>query len=376
MLRIILEQREDGVVEGVYSVPPSRRYWVVRADAGAYFNHFGFHGLVAVGHLDGIALPISEDILASALDWADVYRQFMHKADADGGSIRQASSKYRQASRFATEIQLGDWVLTVTSNAVRVGVVTGDAYLSRKAVELTGLSEEPIPMPFLLRRSVEWGPTIQKDQLSSPLLRALRANQTIFNADALWDDICHALFPVFSRNEDFYFTVKITTNQKIRGIDVSNLLGFFSDLEIIGRASVALNEYPERFDEIFDVLEASDRLTLTTEAEYHSPGEIWGLISSGIGQGFGVGGIFVLAYSMLFGNSKLGFDGVIDIETRRKLWDLVIERMKYRRVAKAVDRLDAQAPARDVERLISHDSKPSSSDASDVNGNRPPSDEG
>lgn len=347
-------------MEGVYSVPPGRRYWVVRADGGAYFNHFGFHGLVAVGHLDGIALPISEDLPASALDWADVYRQFMQKVDVEDGSLRQASSKYRQAARFATEIQLGDWVLTVTSNAVRIGVVTGDAYLSRKAIELMGLSEEPIAMPFLLRRPVEWGPTIQKDQLSSPLLRALRANQTIFNADALWDDICHALFPVFSRNEDFYFTVKIATSHKIRGIDVSNLLGFFSDLEIIGRASGVLIDYPDRFDEIFDGLEASDRLTLTTEAEYHSPGEIWGLISSGIGQGFGVGGIFVLAYSMLFGNSKLGFDGVIDIETRRKLWDLVIERMKYRRVKKAVDRLDAQAPNRDVERLISHDVSSSS----------------
>ena len=40
----------------IYQVPDEKRYWVVRAESGRYYDHFTKYGVVALGHLNCIEL--------------------------------------------------------------------------------------------------------------------------------------------------------------------------------------------------------------------------------------------------------------------------------------------------------------------------------
>lgn len=40
----------------IYEVPENRRYWVVRADSGRFYDHFVNHGIIALAHLNQLGL--------------------------------------------------------------------------------------------------------------------------------------------------------------------------------------------------------------------------------------------------------------------------------------------------------------------------------
>src|SRR6185369_17641772 len=54
------------------------------------------------------------------------------------------------------------------------------------------------------------------------------------------------------------------------------------------------------------------------------------------------------AYSMMFGNKKIGVDGIVDLKTRQKLRDLVIGRMNKHHADKAVKKLEIDSPDADT----------------------------
>ncbi len=334
----------------VYRVPNERRYWVVRAEGGDYFQHFGQYSVVAIGHLDDLGLEFAEGTVNP--NWPHLYEAFQARVSPDKHSSRQASSWFNQVRRFVDEIRVGDWIMTMGVSAVRIGQVASEAIYESKPLVLRGVGDVDVQMPHKLRRKMLWGPSFRKDRLSGPLLRTLRANQTVFNVDGLWEDICHSVLPVFERDENLYFTIRINSDERIRSIDISNMLLFLNELEVIAKEYRVLDERPEQFEGLFDEYESENLLSLTTEAEFHSPGEIWGMISGLVPSGLGWGGIFLLGYSMLFGNSKLGFDGLIDLETRKKIWDLILERYKRHRIEKAVERLETSTPSANVQNLI------------------------
>lgn len=338
----------------IYHVPKERRYWVVRAEGGDYFQHFVQHEVIAIGHLDDLGLPFAEGRFNP--NWPKLYEAFHRRALTDSKSSRQATSRFNQVRRFVDEINIDDWVITVGPATIRVGRVVGETTYESRDLILRGVGDVEVPMPYKLRRRVAWGPAVRKDRLSAPLLRSLRANQTIFNVDAFWEGVCHTVLPVFARDDNLYFTVRINSSERIRSIDVSNLLLFLNELEVIAKEHVALARDHRRFDERFESYELHNQLTLTTEAEFHSPGEIWGMVSGLLSGGIGWGSVFLLGYAMLFGNSKLGFDGLLDLHTRQKIWDLILERYKLRRIKKAAQRLETSAPTESLKNLIGDES--------------------
>ncbi len=54
---------------------------------------------------------------------------------------------------------------------------------------------------------------------------------------------------------------------------------------------------------------------------------------------------------MLFGNNELGFDGLIDLETRKKLWNIAIERIETHKAKAVVDSLQLEMPKFNTENL-------------------------
>jgi len=337
----------------IYQVPESRRYWVVRAESGSYFDHFNKAGVIALGHLNFMELEHNTDTPLS-FDWDTLRGNYERHKEAREIKRGTRTAHLGQVKSFLYDMKPDDWVITVGNSAVRFGRIISNAYIDRKPFSViydiqTGRSTE---MDLHLRRKVVWGPIISRKNLPYGLLISLKANQTLFSLDSKWEAIYHTLYPAFIRKNKLYLSLKIKTQARIKNRDISALFNLLNEIEVLGKELASGNfAILDFFDPIFDQYVEYDQLTLTTKAQFHSPGEIWNAITSTVGHLDHWASYTVLVYSMLFGNKKTGFDGLIDIDTRRKLWDLMIDRIKKNHASQTIESLQVELPRVDTSRL-------------------------
>ncbi|ENM5776340.1 hypothetical protein [Vibrio anguillarum] len=332
----------------ISSPPESRRFWVVRADGGKYFQHFSKFGVVALGHLDKLNLPESKvDFFKPEYDKLKESLSNLHTKNDK--SSRHSTNHFNQAKHFVADMSVGDWVVTVGNNAIRVGRVISPAYVSRKPLDIIYNVQKDLKltMDMTLRRDVSWGPRVPKSELPYGVVRSLMANQTLFCIDEHWEALYHMLFPVFRKDDDIYFTVKIKQKENIRNVYVSKILDSLNDLEALTQAN--LNDVTvDSYQKYFLSLVENDELLLTTKAQFHSPGDI--LAKLHVGKKM-ASAYFI--YSLMFGNAHLGVDGLIDLETRHKLIDLVIKRAEANSLDSVKEKLAIQPPNYDTSALDS-----------------------
>lgn len=342
----------------IYEVPKERRYWVVRAESGRYYDHFIKNNLIALGHLNVLSLPDTPEgkiFNPNAGELTDSFKlYYQNKKEAK----KQASSHLAQIKSFTYDMSVGDWVLTVGNNAIRFGRITSSPYINKNTLTVTygevGGNGRNVDMDFNLRREVQWGPKLLRNSLPYGLLRSLKANQTLFCVDSNWEAIYHSIYPAFRFENKLYLSAKITTKEKIKNYSITSFFKLLNEIEVIGK-QFSLGESLDDFDEIFEKYIESDELSITTKAQFYSPGEIWNTITA-LGSNISLDNwatYTVAAYSMLFGNQKLGFDGLIDLETRKKIWEIVIERIKKNGTEKLLDSLQLEIPKEDTSKLES-----------------------
>jgi hypothetical protein len=335
----------------LYAVPPKRRYWVVRAEAGTYLPHFLKWGIVTIGHLDALADTYAIDLMAET-NWPTVHQNLIKAFERSDRQYGGLSSLVGQARAFTDDARIGDWVMTPGQEQLRIGVITSEVYWDASSLVIEPLDRPPVVLQHKLRRTVTWGPVVYKGDFTSPLQRSLWANQTVFNVDQHWEAICHSLYPAFSRDDTLYLSAKIKTPSSVQNVDVAAYLSILSDVEVIARN---LKDGLTRTNFEKELHESADKgeLTLATKAEFYSPGDIWVQLSQGSIGFFSKEHwmeAVVLAYSMIFGNSKLGFDGILDLDTsldldsRKKISDLMLSRLEKRQMKRVVERLEAAVP--------------------------------
>lgn len=335
-----------------YLVPDNRRYWVVRAEGGVYYQNFIEGGLIAIGHLDELSVSPSEiDDQASP----DALKDRINKANQNKDrSVRQVSVSANQALNFIFSMNPGDWVITVSESRLRFGLITGPAYLSHDPHVIYHDSEQnhKTVMDYKLRRPVSWGPTISRDDIPYGLQSTLRANQTVFNADKHLEAINHTLYPAFVWQEHLYLSIRIRTKEEIKNQSMVELLSYLNKIEFIGKQLDHVTI--ENIHSLYKAYLSQSQASLTTKAQYHSPGDIWAKIQLQT-KGLKGAGVMILVYGMLFGNSNLGMDGIIDIETRQKVWDIVIKEFAESNIAQAASDLNVQPPKYETKRLETMD---------------------
>jgi len=333
-------------------VPEERSYWAIRCEKGAFLRHFTVNGIVAIGHLDDLNLPSTKGRPFVA-EWETIKQQLIHRFNDLDESPRSAYLVASQAKTFVENIKEGDWILALGAEMAVVGRVSSPSYVDKDPVYEKNANGFDAEMSFNLRRSVKWGPAIRRDEFSGALRRSLAANQTIFNLDEHWESIYHALYGSFYRDDILYFSARITTKSLVNNIDITSFLSILSDIEVL---SLGLNNgiNNKNFNDYFSEYYEKGQLSLTTKAEFHSPGDIWvqlaGQSLSAI-KDFSWVPIAVTAYNMVFGNKKKGMDGVVDLQTRQKIWDIVLERMKSRDASRAVKNMGVIQPNKDVRDL-------------------------
>jgi len=90
--------------------------------------------------------------------------------------------------------------------------------------------------------------------------------------------------------------------------------------------------------------------SLTSCQKYY--GDIWNEIIAVVGSDNLRWMIYTtFAYSLLFGNNLSGFDGLIDLETRQKLWNVVIDRIKVNNGEKSIDSVKLKLPSENTKML-------------------------
>lgn len=336
----------------IYQVPDERRYWVVRAESGRYYDHFTKYGVIALGHLNCIEpqdTPEGQKFCPDEGELSDLFKRYH---DGKEHKKQSTSVQLAQVKSFTYEMSVGDWVVTVGSSFVRFGRIVGNPYIANELLTVVYDPEKgrKVDMDYKLRRSVVWGPSIRRKELPYGLIQSLKSNLTVFNLDRHWQAVHHSLYPAFIKDDQLFLSSKIRSDDEIKNYSVSAILNLLNEVEVIGKELANGNELDD-FESSYDEYIDNEQLTITTKAQFHSPGDIWNAISAAAGGIEGWATYTVAAYSMLFGNQKLGFDGLIDLQTRQKIWDIILQRLQKNKAEKVVESLQLEMPKANTEKL-------------------------
>jgi hypothetical protein len=296
-------------------VDPKKNYWVIRADGGFHFNTFIKNGFVALSHIDDLEITsnhLSTEILNNV---------------AIALPNERGSSRHRQVYRFIDKINLNDWVITIGKRDIAIGIVKSHAFLDG-----SGFDNKKYLLG--LRRNIEWTTTINRNDIPYDLQVGLKCNQSLFSITKYHESIYHTLFPFFIKGPKVHTSLKIKAQTHIRTKDV-----------------IQLFELIDKIDEFCQKTLNKDKKSITpsfVKAQFKSPGDIWAIYNDIKTNVPTEVFYFIGIYIAIFGNSKLGFDGIIDKENKQKLIDFCKTQLKNRKIKKSLENLKIEMPESEI----------------------------
>ena len=310
------------------------------------FDRFRDRGEIALGHLDCVDLD-QTDQTPCQLDYETINRLLSEAHKKLGWTKGRTESHITQANTFINYISPGDWVITRKGNNYILGRILTSASYTKDSGHGTFSAEHY--ETYHLSRKVYWGASFKRHQVPDPLATSLKANQTVTSIDRHYLYIYHLLYQAFRIGHVLYLSAEIQQQKEVNAYYLSKFFSFLADVEIFAK------EFDEHFDFDFDELVGlyltRNEPSITASARFESPGSIWAKLGFSISEDQKKRMAYaVLAYSMLFGNSFLGMDGVLDKELRHKMFDLLKERIHSQQLYKTRDKLllRSQEPSADI----------------------------
>ena len=290
-------------------------------------------------------MPDDSDDFLSDEDYVEILSR---RESARKGLAPSTSTLHlNQLKRFLFEMSIGDWLVTMRASSVRIGRVVGPPQIVDEPIILYDDNDPPKEsrMPYRLRRRIAWGPTLQKTTLPYSLASSLQAHQTVFNIDDRWEAICHSLYPVFKKGAQLYLSARIRNDSPIANIDLIDYLRYVSEIEFLAKQYQQIED-DANIDALFREFARSGGATLSTKAAFQSPGEIAHTVITSLTEG-GVRRAFLIwsLYSMAFGNDLVGVDGIIDLESRQRLWGIAADRIETWGARETIEKYDIVLPA-------------------------------
>ena len=105
----------------IYEVPEERRYWVVRAEGGRYYDHFVTHEVIALSHVNCLKLPDTPTDSIFLPELKELSESFIKHYTRVESKRQRTSVHLAQVKSFVYEMSVGDWVVTVGNHAVKFG---------------------------------------------------------------------------------------------------------------------------------------------------------------------------------------------------------------------------------------------------------------
>lgn len=332
------------------------RQWVVRASSGRYVKHFLKHDIVSVGHINDFK-DIKDPLKLSITD----IRKILNQPGKDGLLPHPStiSNHATQISDFIHEMKSGDLVITLDDRMVAIGRVADDAYIDDAPIDLVTESKKGIKthnMPYLLRRKVNWGPKFLRSELPLTVEYTLRAHQTVFNIDKHWEYLYHLIYPVFRDEKNIYFSALIRQPNNIESYYVSQLLGYFSDLEAISKQlniEKVSQEIIDDYHRLINIYNRNASHDLVCKAQFFSEGAVWWKQPIEWVNDYKRTITLLIGLEILFGGS-IGFielPGIITPEMRNNITNFILKTYETRDMDEVKKELRLTIPKYDTKPL-------------------------
>ncbi|WP_338546523.1 hypothetical protein V6W80_08060 [Pseudomonas benzopyrenica] len=260
----------------------SQNIWLVRATGGRYVRHFRNGSVITVSHLDEFynhideldnAIP-SEATIKSLILKNPKYRE----KNSPTRKLNQSGvTKLQQITTFINKIKKGDLIVSVDDMNVSIGICQSSKakFSSRPIKSSSAAKKNHSTLNHRLRKKVNWGPLVKRENLSSSLKKSLQSPKTIVSLNDHWQSIYSLLYPFFFDDKNIYFSHKIETKSDINSKLIAKLFDNLSNNQLIAERIL-----DQTLDQDFIDLLIKDQIdweefSLTSKAEFMSPGVIF-----------------------------------------------------------------------------------------------------
>ncbi|PQD94383.1 hypothetical protein CYL18_14300 [Pradoshia eiseniae] len=197
----------------------NRNYWLVRTNAGAYFEEFFTENYIAVG-------------------WDDFTNFDMFKTKKKDESItkelaeaypkEQPGRIYGQIHRFLYEMKIGDVVMIPSENStlIRFGIIESEPRM--RSISDTRIDEGACP--YVKVRTVKWIKTVRRLELDPYLFRMMQSHQAISNANDYAHFIDRTLHSFFIKNNKAFLVLPVKKEGDIPAYDLIRFVDSIIDL--------------------------------------------------------------------------------------------------------------------------------------------------
>lgn len=274
---------------GVPIFNESRRYWLVRANSGIYFDDFIFDNYIGIGwnkinttqQLSSDTDKLKEDISS-------------HYPDEQAGRIAG------QLKRFSNEIKCNDIVMIPNKDSRVIAfceVLSDDIYIEDLPLDESSFDESSDLFyetedgenvcPFIKRKKINLLKIVKRKDLDPYLFRVLSSHHTISNADNYSMFIDRTLSDIFVKGDSAHIVFHITKSTEIPAIDL---------IEGINNILSLLDIYNATTDEPFN------KKLVDMKLNVQSPGTVE-LFTQNISNGINAL-LFAGAFATVFAGSK------------------------------------------------------------------------
>lgn len=314
----------DEYIDKIPKVDSNLNYWMVRTNAGKYFNTFLANNIVAMGN--------------DYLNPKDLLEFSSHK-DEFSNSITPIILKYidtqrpgvtvNQFFRFYHEIKKGDIVIipSESSNFIAIGTVISD-----KPEELEGHHED-LQCKHNHIRKVKWIVKKSRMDFNPNFIALLFSHNAIVDANEYKEYINGVMYDFYIKDEIGHLILTIRTTNKINAID---LFLYFSNLLSLS-------------DAFFDNDESKN---ISAKVNLNSPG-IVELMATSLPTL-----VFIAIIATVINGGKFKLLGVIEIENKGLLGHILNFIKEYRNkdnriidIKKSQKSLEVQHP-KEIEKII------------------------
>jgi restriction system protein len=258
----------------IVTIDKNRKYWLVRTQAGDYYQQFYFDNFIAIGW----------DEFNDLDKFGSVEKAIMVKEmEITYPDNKKPGLIYSQIYRFLFEMRPGDIVMipSVNSTHISFGIIETHPFI--QTVKETDIEEGACP--FQKRRKIKWVKTVSREDLDPYLYRMMQTHLTISNAGEYADAIDRTLHSFYLKDGKAHLVLQVTQTEEIPAIDliesinnILNIVPFVND--------------PEDPEKTFDksVIDLKLRVQSPGVMEFISEVAPWAVIGTGILLNYIVGG--------------------------------------------------------------------------------------
>jgi len=273
-------------------------YWLVRTQAGEYFEDF------LAGHFIGINWDdiINLDLIMNDDKADELVEQIKEKYEDE----KRPNHAARQIKQFVKEMKKGDIVIIPSKSSKYIAF----GQIIENNIYTENVSDDDIEdgvCPFVKRRKVKWLKIQERNELDPYLYQLLYSHHTITSANTYATYIDRTLNSFYIKDNKAHFILHVNETRNIRAIQMAKLIN--NNLEII-----------DLFNELYNENLNKNNVDIKINVQSPGPVEIYGTIKE-----IAVIGFFIIA--VCGGGFKLKAK---DIETELKTEGFIEKLIKFR----------------------------------------------